>query len=191
MSFTSQNLLDMAEALATGVDLVSTIDWVLPSPIRFASKSDFYAAVNDDNNTRVEIETTLVRAAQIRFSDYEVMEDGQQTERERDDPTLAINFECTIFHERKLERLDETVPLDDFDKKIRKSNQEHITSVFGVLGEFQGLNTIPALSSFPDAFTVTPIQLDATELDTECDFIAGLIGDQTKLQLTVRVQLPC
>ena len=191
MSFTSQNLLDMAEALADGVALVGTIDFVLPSPIRFASKADFYNAVNDDNNTQYEIETTLVRAAQIRFSEYELLEDGQETERERDDPTIAINFECTIFHERKLERLDETAPLDDFEKKIRKSNQQHITSVFGVVGEFQGVNAVTALSAFPDAYTVTPIQLDSTELDTECDFIAGLIGDQTKLQLTVRVQLPC
>lgn len=191
MSFTSQNLLDMAEALADGVALVSTIDFVLPSPIKFAGKSDFFAAVNDDNNTKLEIETTLVRAARIRFSDFELVTNEDNTEREIEDPVILINFECTIFHEGKLERLDETAPLDDFEKRIRKSNQHHITAVFGVLGEFQGVNNIPALSAFPEAETITPIQLDATELDAECEFISGLIGDQTKLQLTVRVQLPC
>jgi hypothetical protein len=190
MSFTSQNLLDMAEALASGVENVATIDWVMPSPIRFGGKAAFFATVDAENDTKTEIETTLVRAAQIRFSDYELLGD-EETNREIDDPIIAVNFECTIFHERKLERLDEAEPLDDFEKRIRKSNHEHVTALFGVVGEFQGVNAIPALNAFPEAETVTPVQADATELDVECDFIAGVIGDQSKLQLQIRVQLPC
>lgn len=188
MSFTSQNLLDMAEALATGVDLVSTIDYISPSPIRFISKSDFAATFETSLDTKAEIETTLLRVAQIRYANFELID---EEDREIEDPVVAVNFECTVFHEQKLERLDEAAPLDDFDKKIRKSNQEHISAVMGIVGEFQGSNPIPALSSFPEAFTVTPIQTDATEMNVECDFIAGVIGDQSKLQLQVRVQMPC
>lgn len=190
MSFTSQNLLDMAEALATGVDAVSTIDWVLPSPLTFTRKEDFFAAVDDDNDTKREIETTLVRAARIRYLNFELLGDTEQN-REIEDPTLAINWECTIFHESTPERLDQDMSPDDFEKRIRKTNQEHITSLWAVVGTFQGSNPIPALSAFPDAFTVTPIQTDATELNAECDFITGLKGDQSKLQLQIRVQLPC
>lgn len=191
MSFTSQNLLDMAEALADGVALVTTIDWVLPSPIKFSGKADFAAQLGTDATTKAEIETTLLRTAQIRYLDFEILGDDADAEREREDPTLALNFECTIFHERKAERLDQDATPDDFEKRIRKSNHEHVTSIWGVVGEFQGLNPIPALSAFPEAETVTPIQLDSTALDVECDFITGLIGDQTKLQLQIRVQLPC
>lgn len=191
MSFTSQNLLDMAEALATGVALVSTIDYVQPSPIRFSGKSNFAATWASSNDTKLEIETTLLRVAQIRYLNFELLPNETASEREIEDPLVAIKFVCTIFHERKLERLDETAPLDDFDKKIRKSNQEHITAVWGVVGQFQGSNPITALSAFPEAFTVTPVQIDDTQLDTECDFIAGLIGDQTSLELEIRVQLPC
>lgn len=189
MSFTSQNLLDMAEALATGVDLVSTIDYISPSPIRFISKADFAATFATSLDTKTEIETTLLRVAQIRYANFELL--NEEEDREIEDPVVAVNFECTVFHEQKLERLDEAAPLDDFDKKIRKSNQEHISAVMGIVGEFQGVNPVAALSSFPDAFTVTPIQIDATEMNVECDFIAGVIGDQSKLQLQIRVQMPC
>lgn len=190
MSFTSQNLLDMAEALATGVDAVSTIDYVLPSPIRYASKAAFYAEQNDDKDTKDEIDTTLIRVARIRYADFELLGDGE-TNREIEDPIIALNFECTLFHESTPERLDQDMSPDDFEKKVRKSNQEHITALWGIIGEFQGVSSIPALSSFPDAFTVTPIQTDATELDVECEFIANCIGDQSKLQLQIRVELPC
>lgn len=189
MSFTSQNLLDMAEALAGGVDNVATIDHVLPSPILFTSKADFWATVNDDNNTKAEIETGLIRAAEIRYLNFELLDEEEP--RELEAPTVAVNFECTVFHERKLERLDETAPLDDFDKKIRKSNQEHITAVMGIVGEFQGSNDIPALTDFPEAYTVTPVQEEGTEMNVECEFIVGVVGDQSKLQLQVRVQMPC
>jgi len=189
MSFTSQNLLDMAEALATGVDNVSTIDHVMPSPILFTSKADFFATVNDDNDTKAEIETGLVRAAEIRYLNFELLD--EEDARELEAPIVAVNFECTVFHERKLERLDETAPLDDFDKKVRKSNQEHITAVMGIVGEFQGSNPVPALTDFPEAYTVTPVQDEGTEMNVECDFIQGVIGDQTKLGLQIRVQMPC
>lgn len=190
MSFTSQNLLDMAEALATGVGLVSTIDYVQPSPIRFISKADFAATWATSLDTKAEIETTLLRVAQIRYLNFELVDD-EGDNREIEDPIVAINWECTIFHEQNLERVDASAPLDDFDKKVRKSNQEHVTSVFGVIGEFQGASNIAALSSFPEAYTVTPLQIDSTEMNTECDFIAGVFGDQSKLQLQIRVQMPC
>jgi hypothetical protein len=193
MSFTSQNLLDMAEALATGVDLVSTIDYVLPSPIRYGSKAAFWAEQNDDQDNKTDIETTLIRAAQIRYLTFEYVTGDQDEDavRQVEDPVIALNWECTVFHESKPERLDEAAPLDDFEKKVRKSNQEHITALWGIVGEFQGVSNLVALSSFPDAFTVTPVQIDNTELDTECEFITGCFGDQSKLQLQIRVQLPC
>ena len=191
MSFTSQNLLDMAEALADGVDNVTTIDYVSPSPIRFISKADFAATFASSLDTKAEIETTVLRVAQIRYLNFELIEDAEVDNREVEDPIVAINWECTIFHEQELERVDESAPLDDFDKKVRKSNQEHIASVMGVVGEFQGASNIAALSSFPEAYTVTPLQTDATEMNVECDFIAGVFGDQSKLQMQIRVQMPC
>ncbi len=180
----------MAESLATSVATVATIDYVLPSPLKFGGKEDFFANVNTAINTKALIEGTLIRAARIRYLTFGFLDDDEVA-REVDGPNVYLSWELTIFHESDFERVDETTPQDDFEKRVRKTNQEHITAVWGVIGAMQGVNAIPALSAFAEAETVTPSQIDNTELDVECEFIAGCVGDQTKLELRVRVQLPC
>jgi hypothetical protein len=59
--------------------------------------------------------------------------------------------------------------------------------------QFQGVNSIPALtpSSFAVAETISLAQIDNSQHNAECPYIAGLVGDVTQLEVRVRVQLPC
>lgn len=193
MSITGAHLLAMGEALAGYVDQVAEIDYVIPSPFAFAGKSEFFASLSATNDTKLEIETTLIRAAWIRYLNFEDMALNEGDVREIDDPVRIVKFECTIFHEGSPERLDETVPLDAFDKTVKKSNHEHNTAVFGVVGAMQGSSPISDLqpSSFMVAETVTPTQIGDTENNVECAYMPGVTGDQTKLELAVKIQTPC
>lgn len=190
---TGTHLLAISQALADAVGLVSEIDHVMPSPFKFTSKAAFYSSLNADNDTKSEIEEGLINAAWIRYVGFEDQELEDGDVRQTEDPVRLLKYECTIFHEGTFERLDETVPQDAFQKQVRKVNHEHVAAVMGVVGQMQGVNTVAALqpSAFMVAETITPIQTENSQSDVECDFIPGLIGEQTKLELGVMIQTPC
>lgn len=185
MSLTSQNLLDIAEALADKANNATNVDYVIPSPFAFKGKEDFWASINNDNNTKSEIETELINAAWFRYLKFE------DDDTEIDGPVRTLIYELTMFTESTFERLDETATPDAFNKQIRKTNHEHVTAIMSLCNEFQGVDAIPALSGFSVAETVSVTQEENSEHEVECQYIPGLIGDQTKLQCRIRVQLPC
>lgn len=191
---TSANILDISEALATAAALATNVDWVIPSPFGFQNKADFWAAYDDANNTKTEIETTLIRALWFRYLNFEDEGNTDEDAREIEGPLRTLIFEGTLFNELKpFQRLDETVTPDAFNKTILKTNHEHVTALMSIVGQFQGVISIPALapSSFAVAETITPAQLDNSQFNVACDYIPGCFGDQTKIELRVRVQIPC
>lgn len=187
MSLSSQNILDISEAINDLVVTATNIDFSIPSPFHFSSKEDFWANL-DDKATKATIETTLIRACWLRYLTFGYEEEEG---RELDGPVIFIDYELNVFHESTMERLDQSAPLDDFNKRVSKTNHEHVTAIMSLLGLFNGTNTVPALSAFSVAETIGLLQSDASEHNVACDYIPGLIGDQTKLECRIRVQLPC
>ena len=187
MSLTSQNILDIAEALNDSIVTATNIDFSIPSPFHFASKEDFWANL-DDKTTKATIETGLIRACWLRYLTFGYEEENG---RELDGPVIFIDYELNVFHEFKATRVDESVPLDDFNKRVSLTNHEHVTAIMSLLGLFNGVNAVPALSSFSVAETIGLEQLDNSEHRVACDYIPNLIGDQTKLAARIRIQLPC
>ena len=196
MSLSSANLLEIAEALAAGVALATNVDWAIPSPFLFGSKADFWAAYDDAKDTKTEIETALIRAVWLRYLTFEDKdsEENRGDARELEGPVRELVYELTVFNELKpFQRLDETVTPDAFNKQVLKTNHEHVTAVMSIIGQFQGVNSITALapSVFAVAETITPAQIDNSEFNVPCIYIPGCVGDQTKLEMRVRVQIPC
>lgn len=192
MSLTSQNLLDIAEAINDSVLLATNIDFSIPSPFHFSGKEGFFNSL-DDKATKLLIETTLIRACWIRYLTFEDVAGDDENAREIDGPVKELVYELTVFHEAKMTRVDETVPLDDFNKRVSLTNHEHVTAIMSLCGQFQGVNSITALapSSFSVAETISLAQIDNSQHDVECPYVSGLIGDVTQLECRVRVQLPC
>jgi hypothetical protein len=188
MSLSSQNLLDIAEALNDSILLATNIDFSIPSPFHFTSKEDFWANIND-KTTKATVETTLIRACWIRYLTFGY--EGEEDQREVDGPVLLLDYELTVFHESTMERLDQSAPLDDFNKRVSKTNHEHVTAVMSLAGLFLGITPLPTLSAFSVAEINSLIQPDASEENVECKYIPGVTGDQTILEARVRIQLPC
>lgn len=193
MSITSTHLLAIAESLVGSIALATNIDWSIPSPFKFNGKEDFFAAYDDSKDTKTEIETTLIRAAWLRYLTFEDIGTDDENARELDGPVKELVYEITVFHELKpFQRLDETVTPDAFNKQILKTNHEHVTAIMALCGEFQGVNSVAdLLTDFAVAETISLAQTDSSEHNVECEFIPGVTGDQTKLEARIRVQLPC
>lgn len=191
MSLTSQNILDIAEAVNDLVITATNINFSIPSPFHFIDRGDFFNQLSPQA-TKVLIETTLIKACWIRYLNFEDTAGENQDAREIEDPVKELIYELTVFHESKMDRIDQSIPLDDFNKRVSLSNHEHVTAIMSLCGIFQGTNPVAALlGSFPDAYTIALAQLDDSEHNVGCEFIPGVIGDQTKLECRIRVQLPC
>jgi hypothetical protein len=180
----SENLLAIAEALNTIV--AETVPFAIPSPLPFKDKADLLAVFDSTKDTRLEIDTDLITAAWLKYMRFE------DDDREKDGATRTLIYELTVFSEGSIERLDQTLIPDEFDKRVRRTNHEHVTAVMAIVGSMQSINPVPALAmDFAVAETITPAQNDFTQTDVECAYVPGMKGDQTKLELRVRVQLPC
>jgi hypothetical protein len=189
MSLSSQNILDIGEALKDSVALCTNIDIAIPSPLHFMDKGDLWNNL-DDKTTKLLVETSLVRACWIRYLTFGYEEEDG---RELDGPVMLMDYELTVFHESTMERLDQSAPLDSYEKLVSKTNHEHVTAVMSLVGQFQGVNTLSVLapSSFAVAETISLAQNDGSQHNVECPFVPGLVGDLTQLECRIRIQLPC
>ena len=190
MSITGPNILTIAEVLADMAS-VSTVDYVIPSPFRFTGKANFWSSIDAIKDTKPEIETALIRAIWIRYLRFEDVAGENENAQEVEGPVKQLIYELTVFAESSFERLDETVPLDSFDKLVSKTNHEHVTAIMELCGVFQGANPISGLSEFAVAETVALTQTENTQYEVACDFVPDATGDQTKLEARVNIQLPC
>jgi hypothetical protein len=192
MSLTAAQLLTLSEALRVRImaapSITSYVDWFVPSPHRFIDKADFWAAYKTVNDTQLEIETDLIQALWIDRTRFEI--EGAEP------GTLYLNviYEVTIFNEDDLTRVDETVPQDDFEKLVLLRAHEHDAAVFSLLAEFSSTESVAELLvDFAVAETGIIGQEDETERNANCRFLtdAAITGSQTRLQIPVKIQVPC
>lgn len=188
MSVTSAHLLAIAEAVNNKVAL--HVDFAIPSPLKYADKAAFFAAYDDAKDTKTEIETTLIEAAWLRYKNFELVAGEDEDERAIDNPILELIYDLTLFNESKQKRLDETVTPDDFNKQIKETNHFHVTAIMALCGEFQGATPLAELlSDFAVAETISLIQIEETA-EVIGEYVP-VLGDQTQLEVRVRIQLPC
>lgn len=182
MSLTAEQLLTVMEALrdkAMASD--SEIGYFIPTPNNYGSKAGFWNDNDPDVAANQELmETTLISALWIDVLRFE------DTDPNIHAPVKTLYFEFTVFHEDGAERLNEA---DDFEKRILLQRFGHTADVFALVAEFQGGDE---LDLDPEIFAVSEyqslIQTENVARDTECSFISGVFGSQTKLICPVRIQ---
>jgi hypothetical protein len=182
---TPAQLLTVIEAVRDKCVAADTLlDWFVPTPMVFNSKADMrQIGLTDD--TQTELETTPVYALWIDYLRFE------DSDRESHSPVTTLFFDITVFHEGDWERIDETVPLDDFEKLVLKTKQDHVADIMGLVEEFRGLNPIALGADFAVAEAISIAQPSPTQRDVPCRYIRDgrVIGSQTNLECAVRVQL--
>ena len=188
MSITATHLLEIAEAINNKV--ANCVDFAIPSPLRYADKASFWNAYDDANNTKTEIETALIHACWSRYKTFELSAGEDEDALSIDNPIVDLIYELTLLTESKQTRLDETVTPDVFNKQIKETNHDHVTAIMALCAEFQGASPLAELlATFAVAETLSLVQVDATE-ETIGEYVP-VIGDQTKLECRIRIQLPC
>lgn len=180
MSFTPEDILTIQAFLAQRLESVAEIDFVIPSPLGFSEKADFFNILSP-KLTQKEIEKTLIRAGWLSYLTFET--DGNIKH-----PLYALVFEITVAHEFRYEKLDNT---DGFKKKLLKSNQEHLYAVFGAVSEFEeGVNITGPESDF-DVLKASGLTQSEYSKFGNFAYLPSVQGFQTKLTCRVTARNKC
>lgn len=148
MSISGADELVIRKAIADKIALVAGAETVVPSPIYFSDKSDFWATVAP-KVTQKDIETSPVEFCAISYLRFEdITEEGCE-----DEPMVALYYNFHVFREYERTREDETPTPDEFLKKVLKAEREFMNVLFGVREAFLGIQPLP-IAELPDNYSV-------------------------------------
>lgn len=185
MSFTPEQILSIQQALASRCEAVTDVDYVIPSPLAFSEKADFWNVMKtvDPHLTQKKIETSLIRAIWIKYLTF-VSDDPANHA-----PLYTLSFEILIAHEYKYEKFDNA---DAFKIRILKNNQQHLHAIFSAVAEFEGEINITGFESEFDVLKTTGlIQQDFTQGVGDFEYVGDAAGWQTRLLCQVKARNKC
>ena len=184
MSLSPENELAVRRAIAAKLANVGHIGFVLPAPIDFVEKADFWANVAP-KTTRDELETSLVKLCVI----YPLEFVDDPASGGLDEPLVYLTYEFYLFHERSYERGDESDTPDAFNKTLLKTHSDFMQAWLGTRKEFLGKQYLTALDEevFAVRQTNSLTQVENINNDAGCEFIPGLKGFEVKLQLKAKI----
>ena len=184
MSFSPENELTVRRKLADKAALVANIGFVLPAPVYFADKNDFWATV-EPKQTRQELETTPVKLCAI----YPLLSEDLP-ENGNNEPPILFSYEFYLFHERTARRAgDESNASDLFDKKLLKTHSEFVSVWLGLRTEFLGRQQLNLGVSFAVSQTNSLTASGEIRNDAECEFVPSVRGFEVKLRLAAKILL--
>lgn len=183
MSLTPENELTVRRKLADKSASVPTIGFVLPAPIYFADKSDFWATVAP-LDTRTELETTPAKFCAIYPLAFEDVPENRQ-----DEPLIKFTYEFYLFHERTLERADESAAPDGFSKKLLKTHSDFVAAWLDLRAEFLGVQQLNLGPEFSIAKTNSLTQRDEINNKAKCEFIPDIKGFEVRMQIVATILL--
>lgn len=186
MSLTAENELTIRAAVHAKCAAAEGIGDVLPSPIFFVDKADFFAAAAPQI-TKKAIETTVVNFCLItllRFEDENPVVEGCE-----DQPLVSLTYNLYLFRQYDFERVDETSVPDAFNKKLLKAERDFLKTFFGLRNIFLGNQTLEGL---PANFAVSgnsAAQSEFLGVAAECRYIPDIIGFSADLQTKIEVRI--
>ena len=183
MGLTAEIELEIRRQLAAKMELVTDAGFVLPSPLFFADKADFFAVVSP-LLTQKQIELTPAAFCAISLLKFE----DSPSEGCMDEPLVRLTYGFYFFREIFSEREDESETPDDFLKLLLKSYNTFINSVLDARIQFLGLS--PLAGDFPagvDVKTNSMTQPEFNEEKAACRYIADAEGHSVDLQSVVEV----
>lgn len=183
MSLTPENELAIRRKLADRAALVETIGFVLPAPIDFVDKDDFWANLAP-KQTRTELETTPVKFCAIYPLAFEDAPENRQHE-----PLIKFTYEFYLFHERTQTRIDEAETPDAFNKKLLKTHSDFIRAWLDLRAEFLGAQQLNLGADFSIAKTNSLAQRDEINNQAKCEFVPGIKGFEVRMQLVATILL--
>src|SRR5688500_6176007 len=168
MSLTAEVELEIRKQLAAKMALVPDAGHVLPSPLFFADKADFFAVV-DTQLTQKQIELEPAAFCAISLLKFE----DSPSEGCADEPLVRLTYNFYFFREIFPEREDEAETSDDFLKLLLKSYNSFIMAILDARTQFLGLS--PLTGDFPAGVDVKTNSLSQPEFNQEkeaCRYIA-------------------
>lgn len=189
MSLSDDELLIRRFLGVNKIESVANTGRVIPAPVYFNDKEDYWATVGSVSyNTQPAIEGEAIKYTCFYLKNIVKLAGTD------DSPLLGLVYEIEIFHQYELERADENVTPDAFNKKMLKSHNEFIAACLDLTSEFFGIRNIGVLDTAEYAVqqTTNLVQTQFIENKAITDFIPGVRGHKARFDETVRVQLiPC
>lgn len=172
-----------------GIDKIggieATVGRIIPAPVYFADSGDYWATIESVAlETQYDIEKTSIKFCSFYLKGFK--DDGTP-----DSPLVSLTYEVYVFAEYNLERSDENVTPDAFNKKKLKINDEFIKMVLQLKSTFQGRKSMGILSPTRYAIerTTSLVQTSFIDNRANCRFVPYIKGYQTTFDETVQLQL--
>lgn len=177
--------LIIRKAIGTKTATVETAGFVIPAPIFFVDKADFFATVQELLEQK-QIETTPIAFCCISFLKFT----DSPSEGCGDQPLVRILYNFYFFRQYDLEREDESeVTPDAFLKTTLKSYNAFIKTILEARNEFLGVQDLVS-SDLPENFDVKTSSLKQTDFVEEsdiCRYIPGVKGHSIDLTSEVSI----
>jgi hypothetical protein len=182
MSLEIEQEMIIMRALAARAQNVTEAGYVIPCPMEFVDKADFWAAV-DPKITQKAIETNDVAFCMLSI----LKEDDDPSAGCDDNPLIYLTVNFYLFREYSAERKDETDTPDAFLKKVLKNYLLFRAAWRNLKNQFQGLQPIPDL---PDGVVVNSNSLTQSafaDYKATCAVIPQIKGYSVNLQSKIEV----
>lgn len=180
---TAEDELVIRKELSVKVSQACPATQIIPAPIYFKEKADYFANIENLSNTQKLIETDQIDMCVIsllRFVDSE--NEGCPNE-----PLVRLTYNLYFFRSYDFEREDESLTPDVFLKQTLLSYNAFIKNILDARNEFLGLQAVPGLPSGFDVKTNSLIQDENISDLEECRFIPAENGHSVDISVTLEV----
>ena len=184
MNFEAEHEILIRKALAEKIALVPEAGFVVPSPIFFNDKADFWAQINSLSvNTRKKIDQTNLAFCCISlFKRVDSTREGCG-----DSPFIRLTYNFHFFRGYTNEREDESDLPDEFLVRTLKTYNLFIKAVMDVWTQFLGLQNIPELGTGIEGNSNSLTQPEFIEEKRPCRYIPGVAGHSVDLQSVIEI----
>ncbi len=176
MSLTPENEIIVRKAAIDRLNTIANVGYVLPAPIYFVDKADFFNQISGLTlTTQKAIETQTVKFCAfypLQFVETEAVE---------------IVYEVYLFAESSLEREDETSTPDGFLKQLLKNHSDFIAGWLGIRNEFENSQTIGGLDGFSVNQFASISQAEFISHNELCEFVTDVRGYAAKMELKAKL----
>ena len=187
MAFTKDDEKILRQALATTLEGVSNIGFVIPSRLRFNGIEEFWGTLDESKETKIDIETSIVAGCWV----YPMHFTDDTTSSPPDSPQVSLDYEMYLFRQYGLERENEDEPDKIFEHQLLKLEDQFVEAWLGIKEEFQGNRNIAGIDSarFAKAKTSSIFQPEDIDDEAICRFVPGIVGFAVRLRETVIFKL--
>ena len=184
MSITADNELLIRRAHADTIDAVTEAGYVIPAPVFFNDRADFWATV-DPQTTREDVETTAIAGCWI----YPLGVEDDSEQGSDHSPLVRLTYEFYLFRSYAFARSDETETPDVFGSQVLAAHNLFTKAWIDIKAAFQGKRNIAGLPDgvFAVARTTSLVFPEFIENRVPCQFIPNVLGFAVRMQETAEL----